>query len=397
METCLESLLTGLAVDAFDPAMARLATRHETGPRTPLVACFPVWFPGEIIEAAGCLPVPLLGGGATVEADRAHGRIQSFVCSIARTSLELVLSGAMRHVDAFVFSSICDVARNLAGVFSRNLPDRPVLFLHMPQNVTSPAAVGYLTQELYRLARFAADLTGLPPDPRRIADAIAEHRRWRSLDDALGRVRRDEPDRLRAHEHYVLRRAALGMARREASRLFEQALDLVRRRPVRPRDRVRVLLEGSFCEQPPPGLLETLEEAGLAIVDDDILVGSRMVELPVSGYGAGPMEEPLEALARAYLTRRELVSVCHDGARPREAGLLERVHAVRAQGVVFLSAKFCEPALYDYVLYKDALEREGIPHLGLEFEEGSTTTDSIRTQVETFVESILFFGEEAAV
>ena len=63
---------------------------------------------------------------------------------------------------------------------------------------------------------------------------------------------------------------------------------------------------------------------------------------------------------------------------------------------MFAAAKFCEPALLDYPLMRVTLERRGVPSLAYEFEEKIGTFESIKTQVETFVESILFFGPDAA-
>jgi benzoyl-CoA reductase subunit C len=63
---------------------------------------------------------------------------------------------------------------------------------------------------------------------------------------------------------------------------------------------------------------------------------------------------------------------------------------MRAEAVVILVAKFCEPALFDYALYRKALDEAGIPHLFLEFEEKMWVFDRVRTEVETFVESMLF-------
>jgi len=61
-----------------------------------------------------------------------------------------------------------------------------------------------------------------------------------------------------------------------------------------------------------------------------------------------------------------------------------------ADAVIILAAKFCEPALFDYALYKQALDRAAIPHLFLEFDEKMWVFDRLRTEVETFVESMLF-------
>jgi hypothetical protein len=70
------------------------------------------------------------------------------------------------------------------------------------------------------------------------------------------------------------------------------------------------------------------------------------------------------------------------------------VAASGAEGVIFSAAKFCEPALLDYPLMRAALARRNVPCLAFEFEEKMGTFESIRTQVETFVESILFFDPD---
>ena len=45
------------------------------------------------------------------------------------------------------------------------------------------------------------------------------------------------------------------------------------------------------------------------------------------------------------------------GARP------SKVRRARADAVIFMPAKFCEPALFDYVLMKQGLEKAGVPQL----------------------------------
>src|SRR5512132_1622930 len=111
------------------------------------IAAYPVWAPAEIIHAAGMLPLALLGGGTSVELTHADARFQSFVCSIAKSSLELGFQGLVAGVDGFVFSSICDVARNLGSIYQRNFPAAFVEYLHLPENSTSPAVAAYAAAE----------------------------------------------------------------------------------------------------------------------------------------------------------------------------------------------------------------------------------------------------------
>jgi benzoyl-CoA reductase subunit C len=72
--------------------------------------------------------------------------------------------------------------------------------------------------------------------------------------------------------------------------------------------------------------------------------------------------------------------------------LVERCRAKAIQGVVFVSPKFCEPALYDSVLLKKAVEGAGLATLDFQYEEKMAVFETARAQAETFVEAILFFS-----
>jgi len=349
------------------------------------VAVYPVWAPAEVIHAAGMLPLALLGGGTSVELTHADARFQSFVCSIAKSSLELGFQGLVGGVDGLVFSNICDVARNLGSIYARNFPTAHVVYLHLPQNSSSPAVVGYLAGELRRLARGFETAFGLGVSERALAKSIETYDVLRARLRALYALRIAEPQKLSTVELYLAQRAAALAPPEEALGWLDALLAGLPARRARPQDRMRVVVEGAFCEQPPLGLLEVLEEAGCYVVEDDLMLGWRWYTRDVGGDG-----DPFERLAAAYVNQAVASSTRHEGREHRAAGLVEKVRRARADAVVFTPAKFCEPALFDYVLMKQGLEREGIPHLLVEFEEKMWTFERTRNEVETFVESMLF-------
>jgi benzoyl-CoA reductase subunit C len=349
------------------------------------MACYPVWAPVEVIHAAGMLPLSLLGGGTSVELTHADARFQSFVCSIAKSTLELGFQGRLAGVDGLVFSNICDVARNLGSIYRRNFPDTLVEYLHLPQNSTSAAVVPYLAAELRRLAGSIEAAFGLKITEPALEDAIAAYDALRARVRALYALRIAEPQQLGTTELYTVLRAATVMPVAEATAALQVLLEALAARETRPRDRLRVVVEGAFCEQPPLGLLEILEEAGCYVVEDDLLLGWRWYTADVGGDG-----DPFERLAAAYVDRAVPSSTRHESREHRSAGLIEKVRRARADAVVFMPAKFCEPALFDYVLMKQGLERAGIPHMLVEFEEKQWTFERTRNEIETFVESMLF-------
>ena len=356
--------------------------RHPEGR---VVAAYPVFAPAEVLHAAGVLPLGLFGGGTSVELTHADARFQSFVCSIAKSSLELGFQDLLKGVDGLVFSNICDVARNLGSIYQRNFPGVFVEYLHLPQNSTSPAVAAYAAAELRRLGEGLERRWGLPVTAAALAKSVEVYNTLRARVRALYAFRIAEPHKLSTSELYSVLRA-LTMTPPEAGLAWlDTLLAELPRREARPQDRLRVVVEGAFCEQPPLGLLEVLEEAGCYVVEDDFLLGWRWFTGDVATEG-----DPFERLGTAYVNQAVPSSTRHESRQHRADGLIEKVRRARADAVVFMPAKFCEPALFDYVLMKQGLERAGVPHLLVEFEEKMWTFERTRNEIETFVESMLF-------
>jgi benzoyl-CoA reductase subunit C len=357
----------------------------RTHPETKIVGCYPVYTPVELIHAAGMLPVGVIGAGNRLEIAHADSRFQSFVCSIVKSTLELGLTDRLKFLDGMVFHSICDPARNLGSVFTRNFPDLMVEYIHFPQNMTSPHTVEYLLAEYKRIAVSYEQLARRKITDEALRTSIALYNKQRRLMRELYAIRKATPENLSTVECYVLTRIGTLIPAEEHIAILETAIPELRQRNEKPKDRIRVVLEGSFCEQPPLELLEGLEAAGCYILDDDFVIGWRWFseDIPTDG-------DPMRNLANAYLNRSVYSGVKHDTREPKSKHLIDKFRDARADAVLILAAKFCEPALFDYALYKRALEKEGIPHLCLEFEEKMWIFDKARTEVETFVESMLF-------
>lgn len=380
----VETILDGCRELAEDPEFPAVRRWKEAHPEGKVVGHFQVYFPEEIVHAAGMLPVKVMGAGSRIEAKSADSRIGSFICSICRTSLELGLSGRAGFLDAFISSPICDVARNLAGMWGRNFPHQLSEILYLPQNANSRWSARYLADEYRRLAGDLERLAGRPIDAASLRRSIAVYNENRRLLRELYRVKRETPWLLSASEAYVLVKVGATMPREEHNELLRRVLKLLPDRPAKRQDKVRVVFEGGFCEQPPLDMLSTIE-AACYVVDDDLLIGMRWLTDDVE---AG--DDPIAALAEAYLERSTYSPVQHDLRKPKEAMLLRRIRQAGAEAAIIAAAKMCEPGLDEQVAYAKALEKEDIPFLLLEFEEKMTAFEHMKMQIETFVESILF-------
>jgi len=354
-------------------------------PSQKAIGYFPVYAPVEIIHAAGMLPVGLNGAGDQLDIQYADARFGSFICSIIKTTLELGLTNHLAPFDGLLFSSICDSARNLCFVMKRNFPDIYTDFLHLPHNASSESSTAFLVTEYKRLIENLERIGGAPVTEQALNDAIQVYNENRGLTRQLYDERARNPHLIRTSDLYALIRVGNFLPVEEHTTLLRKTLNSLPSRTGKPRDSIRIVIESSFCEQPPLDLIRIIEEAGCYVVDDDFVLGPRwfLSDIPMNG-------DPLKALADSYVNRSVYSSVRHDWRNPRHKQLIEKARRREADAVLLLIAKFCEPAYFDYVLFKNELEKEGIPHLLMEFEEKMFTFERLRTEIETFVESLLF-------
>lgn len=346
---------------------------------------FPVYFPEELAHAMGLLPVGLYGASGRLSLDMATAHTQSFICSISRSVFQMALQGNLDIFDGLLFSNICDVARNLSGITKRNLGKRYVDYLHYPINNASSYAARYLREEYARIASGLGKVSGslLRDDALRVS--IGLHNEKRRLLRELVQLRRSRPWLIPYTEWYAVMRAGSIMPVEDYVAALRRYVKDVSAREGKPMDRIRVVVAGTFCEQPPLMLMKTIEDAGCYIVHDEALIGSRwMGEVPATE------PDPLFSLARAYADNPEPLTVRFHPDIDKRARFADLLASTGAQGVVFCTPKFCEPALYDSVIFKGVLEKAKLPYLHLEYEESASSFEHDRTMVETFAESILF-------
>ncbi|MCP3918710.1 MAG: hypothetical protein GY711_24455 [bacterium] len=341
---------------------------------------FQVYFPEEIAHAAGMLPIKMRG--APIEPTSADTRFGSYLCSIIKTSLALVLDGVV-ELDMFVTHPICDAARNLGGIFERNFP-YPSQILYLPQNPNSAASTEYLRDEYGRLLREVEEVTGNKVSDEDLRNSIEVFNTNRALMRELYEIKRETPWKVSAEDAYCLVAAGGMIPREEHNELLATLLPLIRERDTRQHDRTRIVFEGAFCEQPPLDLIRVLGRSTY-VVDDDFLIGMRWV---LSDVDAG--DDPLMALSNAYVNNSSYSPVQHDLRKLKEEMLLERMKSSRADVAIIAAAKMCEPGLEEQVAYTHALDKEGIPYFVSEFEENMTSFEQLELQLETFMENLLF-------
>ncbi|MCP4448282.1 MAG: hypothetical protein GY811_23525 [Myxococcales bacterium] len=361
-----------------DPEFPTVKRWREEGGK--VLGHFQVYFPEELAHAAGMLPLKMRG--ASVEPILADARFGSYLCSIIKTSLEVVLNKSVQ-LDMFVTNPICDAARNLGPIFERNFEFKSQI-LYLPQNPNSSGSATYLAGEYDRLKQEIEEVSGVKITDEALKNSIGVFNENRALLRELYDLKRDTPWLVSAEDAYSLVCVGSMIPREEHNELLRDVLPKLRAQTAKEQDRMRVVFEGGFCEQPPLDLIRVVGRS-CYIVDDDFLIGLRWIleDIPEDG-------DLLMALADAYLEKSSYSPVQHDLRKPKEDMLLKRVKAARADAVVVSAAKMCEPGLEEQVAYTHALDGKSLPYFVTEFEENMNSFDNLELQLETFMENLLF-------
>lgn len=372
-----------------DRSLASVVKWKQEHPGGLAVGHMPVYVPRPLIEAIGCLPVAIFGGGDSIDIIRGDSYFQSYICHIPRSTVELGLAGDLAALDGMLFPAICDVIRNLGGMWRMLFPETYATYVDLPQNFNPEVGGKFYRLEMQRIAQDLAARGARPLEPDALRAAIHSENDRREALMELDALRRTEPWRCRASEAYTIVRAGGALEASAHAALIREFLAAAHRREARPVDNVRVVLVGSFCEQPPFELIRALEKSGCDIVDDDFQLGMRMIDGPIE---LGPDDDPLEALVRAYLTRGRENASRYIGDLVKGGSLISRVRAYEAEGVIFAAASFCDPALLDQPMLEAALTRVGIPHTSFKFSENTGQFQVIREQAGAFSDAVKLWG-----
>ena len=386
----LKEIIEYCKIQAFDLQFSRAkAWKSESEDRI-LVGYMPIYFPREIIHAAGGMPVGIFGGGDRKQIIKGDAYYQSYICHIPRSIIEMALDKHMDSFDGFVFPSICDVIRNLSGIFRQLQIGKFIKYMDFPQNFMPEIGGVFYQQEMHHVLKYMNEINGQVVTNEDLNRSIALYNKNRKMIETIYDIRQNYPWRMTIEELYYILRAGTVIPVEEHNEILEQVCEYLSGDIGSPQDKIKVVISGAFCEQPAIGLIKAIEEAGCYVVDDDYMLGSRMIIGDVNENS----DNALEAIANAYIAHSRYSSSIYDIHDPKEYRLAKIVKDRGADGVIFASASFCDPSLLDAPIFQNAFNKLGIRYIAFQFSENINQFKVIREQVGAFSDSIKLWEDE---
>jgi benzoyl-CoA reductase subunit C len=344
-----------------------------------VIGCFPMYVPEEIIHASGALPITLLGTNETVtSADR---YMQPYLCHVPRSNLDLALKGRLDFLDGVVFPDICDVLLFLPDIWNIH---HPMPFQHtilVAGKLDSASSQRYLTSEFNRLKGALEEFTHRHISDDDLRRSIVIYNQNRDLMRKVYMIRAEKPGIFRARDVTTVIMTSMLMPKEEHTALLRELLEKAKDKERQQEGKVRLVVSGGPCDQPQWEILDLIEDLGATVVNDDLYVGGRYFATNVS-----ESIPPIEALAEHYI-KDVPCPTKHNQDKKYAEHLSDLAEESRAQGIIILMVKYCEPYSFAYPVVKAELARRGIPHLLIEVDP-PISLGAMRTRLEAFIETL---------
>ena len=345
-----------------------------------VMGCYSALVPEEVVWACGFLPIQLTMSGSKYV--KAHEYLPPYVCDCSKDILEQVLDGRYGYLDGLLVAHVCETIRGLAGIWRLHWPERFVHVFTPPVN-NDAGAKRYLKAEILSLAERLSDMGGEKLTEDNLKEAISVYNTNRQLVEQIYEHRGTHPGSIRPEQVVSAVLSSMVMPKPLHNDMLKEFLKTLEFET--PKMGTRIILSGLMFENDlinQTALPHILEDAGAVVVWDDLASGMRyrLLETRINKTGS-----PLDILVESLLGPQTAPTRRPVEHKVREILAMGQKH--RAQGVIFLIPKYCDPLSLEISELTNMLKQNDCPSLVLEI-SGSLFEGQIRTRVEAFLEMI---------
>ena len=208
-----------------------------------LIGYMPIYFPREIIHAVDGLSIGILGGGDRKQIIVGDAYYQSYICHIPRGIIEMALSGHFSDFDGFIFPAICDVIRNLSGMFQMSNIGKFAKYMDFPQDFNSEIGGEFYIQEMNSVLSKIKEINGVELTTERLNNSIKLYNKNRQLIEEIYDIRQSFPWRLSAVDTYHIIRAGMVIPVEEHNKILEEVLTEIKQEMGTQVDKIKVVVK----------------------------------------------------------------------------------------------------------------------------------------------------------
>jgi len=362
---------------AVDDSLA-YASGWKTRNNKPVIGYFCSYVPEEIIYAAGALPFRVFADLPHTPHSDSH--LQPYSCNYVRSVFEWALSGKTEFIDGFAFAQTCDTMQRFADIWQNNDLKGFALNLVLPARFDSESSNEYMQKVFVKFRKELEEKLNIEIHARKLSDSITLFNRIRHIVHEIYEIRLSKPGVMSNADFYYFIKASSIMDRDDFLKEAEKVHKKLSEKTVPELNMKKVILVGGPCNI--PEIFSYFDEADIFVADDDLCNGARSFDTPVSPYG-----DLMASITQRYFDRIACPTK-YKSLNHRQDLLLQLAGNIKADGVVYLQEKFCEPHAFDYPYIKKVFEDAGTPMVYVEMNSQTGNNEALRNRLEAFFEML---------
>jgi len=339
---------------------------------------FCTYVPEEILYAADILPVRILGSHEPHDVTEAH--IFGMYCPFSRDCLAQGLKGRYDYLDGIMIAQSCLHIRQAYTSWTKHIPVDFEYYLPMPNNVQSPHATPYLTEEITQFRKALEKWIGRELTDENIQNGIDIMNENRALMHELYTYKKNDNPPVSGADTMEIAISQQMVDKREHTQALKELLaELGGGKSYSKNSGTRLMVLGS--ENDDIAFIKMVESVNGTVVADDHCIGTRYFWNNVK-----PNENLVESIATRYIERPACPSKDWID-RTRIPHILSMAKEFDVKGAIVIQQKFCDPHELDIPAITKALQANDIKTLFLEFDV-TVPIGQFKIRVEAFLEML---------
>ena len=241
----------------------------------------------------------------------------------------------------------------------------------------------YTVSEIKRVRHELELILGKIITENQIEEAFSIYEKYRRTMRRFSETSAEHPEIITARKRHLLIKAGQFIDKAIYTEMIEEIIQGLEGEPSSGYQGTRVVVTGLLSE--PIEMLDIFDENQITIAADDLSLGSRL-------WRTQARKRRDRCLPEDGLSSRRPGGGTPSSTIPKKKKgqmLIDMAEECRADGIVVLMMKFCDPEEYDYPIYKEEVEAASVPMLYLEIDQQLTSFEQIRTRVQSFTEMLL--------
>ena len=339
-----------------------------------------IYTPEEILYAAGIASFRITGEKG-MNTTGASALLSNSFCSYVLSCLSEGIEGVYDFAEGIIFVDACDMRKRLYEAWTRNLKLNYSFFMEMPRDINKLSREYYKLQ-LHNLIKSLETHFDRIISEDDIGEAIRTFNKSRRLLQRMYELRKSDFPLISGNDAINIVKASTCGLREEFNENMSLLLKAAEGQTNAGNFRKhRVMLCGSYFDN--SNIIEVIEKTGAAVVCEDISNGIKYFEGEINEN-----DDPIDAIADYYLNKATCARMLNINKRFEH--LYSLIQEYNAESVIYFSLKFCDTNLMDYPIIRSKLAEKGIPVLFIEAEQHITNIESIKTRIQTFLETRMY-------